>query len=116
MSINKLNLDSKEFQENYSAMNKLVEDLQSKVSTIIQGGGEKYQKKHLEKKELLLRQRVDKLLDQGSPFLELSQFVGYELYGSDKVSAGGIICGIGLVNKVLCMIIANDATVKGGTY
>tara|TARA_R110000868_G_scaffold353876_2_gene615068 strand:+ start:17225 stop:18826 length:1602 start_codon:yes stop_codon:yes gene_type:complete len=113
---NKSNIESKESQDNYSAMQDLVKDLQSKVEAIIQGGGQKYQKKHLEKKELLPRQRVDKLLDKNSPFLELSQLAGYELYGKDNVPAGGIISGIGLVNNVLCMIIANDATVKGGTY
>jgi len=105
-----------DYQENITVMQTLLNDLQDKVQGILQGGGEKYQKKHLEKKELLPRERINKLLDKNSPFLELSQFAGYELYGKDNVPAGGIITGIGLVNNSLCMIIANDATVKGGTY
>lgn len=105
-----------DYQNNILAMQNLVNDLQDKVQNILQGGGEKYQKKHLEKKELLPRDRINTLLDKNSPFLELSQFAGYELYEKDNIPAGGIITGIGLVDNTICMIIANDSTVKGGTY
>ncbi|KAG9289771.1 hypothetical protein G9A89_000576, partial [Geosiphon pyriformis] len=78
-------------------------------------GGEESRKRHLSRQKLLPRDRINRLLDNGSPFLELSQLAGYNLY-SDLVPAGGIITGIGRVKGVECMIIANDSTVKGGTY
>ncbi|TEA36254.1 hypothetical protein DBR06_SOUSAS18910021, partial [Sousa chinensis] len=80
------------------------------------GGGEKARARHISRGKLLPRERVDNLIDPGSPFLELSQFAGYQLYGDEEVPAGGIITGIGRVSGVECIIVANDATVKGGTY
>ncbi|XP_023608182.1 methylcrotonoyl-CoA carboxylase beta chain, mitochondrial [Myotis lucifugus] len=80
------------------------------------GGSEKAKERHTSRGKLLARERVDGLLDPGSPFLELSQFAGYQLYDNEEVPAGGIITGIGRVSGVECMIVANDATVKGGTY
>uniref|UniRef100_A0A3P8T5G4 Methylcrotonoyl-CoA carboxylase beta chain, mitochondrial n=1 Tax=Amphiprion percula TaxID=161767 RepID=A0A3P8T5G4_AMPPE len=80
------------------------------------GGGEKARKLHTSRGKLLPRERIDKLLDPWSPFLEFSQFAAYELYGTEEVPAGGIITGIGRVSGVECVIVANDATVKGGTY
>ncbi|OXA37290.1 methylcrotonoyl-CoA carboxylase beta chain, mitochondrial [Folsomia candida] len=107
---------SPEFQENYESMKKVVVDLCSKVSTIIEGGGIKAIQRHTSKGKLLPRERIQCLLDNDSAFLEMSQFAGYQLYGDEDVPAGGIISGIGKVNGVECMIIANDATVKGGSY
>lgn len=73
--------------------------------------------RHLKRGKLAPRDRVDKLLDPGSPFLELSQLAGYELYGpGEQVPAGGIITGIGKIRGRTCMIVANDPTVKGGSY
>ncbi|XP_073091422.1 methylcrotonoyl-CoA carboxylase beta chain, mitochondrial isoform X4 [Manis javanica] len=109
-------LGSAVYQENYEQMKALVSQLHERAQYIKLGGGEKARKRHISRGKLLPRERVDGLLDPGTPFLELSQFAGYQLYGNEEVPAGGIITGIGRVSGVECMIIANDATVKGGTY
>lgn len=72
--------------------------------------------RHTSKGKLLVRDRINKLIDSGSPFLELSQLAGYELYGNELVNSGGIVAGIGKVSGQLTMIVGNDATVKGGSY
>ena len=117
MSILKTTLDSRSdsFRDNAAAMQNLVQDLREKVNLISQGGGERARAKHLERGKLLPRERIRTLLDVGSPFLELSQFAAYGMYGNE-VPAAGVITGIGRVMGVECMIVANDATVKGGTY
>ncbi|KAI9104538.1 carboxyl transferase [Phlyctochytrium arcticum] len=112
---NTIDNNSEEFKENAAAQERLVQDLRAKVDKIKQGGGEEARKRHLGRKKLLPRDRIDALLDPGSPFLELSQFAGYKVYEHD-VPAGGIITGIGRVSGVECVIVANDSTVKGGTY
>ncbi len=104
-----------EFQTNFEYYTNLVKDLKDKVKIISQGGGKLLQDKHRGRQKLLPRQRIEQLLDPGSAFLELSQFAGYKLY-TDDVPAGGVITGIGRVHGRECMIICNDATVKGGTY
>lgn len=111
----KINTRSADFESNASAMQKLVDDLYEKIEQIKQGGGEKYQQRHLSKGKLLPRDRIQQLLDPGSPFLELSQLAAYEVY-EDNVPAAGMIAGIGRVSGQECMIVANDATVKGGSY
>jgi len=111
-----LNSRSKEFQANREAMFEIVKDLQSKVAQIKLGGSEKSREKHLSRGKLLPRDRIDALIDEGSAFLEIGQFAGYQMYGEDNIAAGGLICGIGRINDIECLIIANDATVKGGTY
>lgn len=111
----KLDPRSAEFSENSAAMRALVDDLADKVSEIKQGGGEKAREKHLSRGKLLPRDRVRTLLDPGSPFLELSQMAAYGMYDAN-ITAGGIITGVGRVSGQECMIVANDATVKGGTY
>lgn len=103
------------FKENFSAMSATVSKLKDIISDIQLGGDEKAQQRHLEHGKLLPRKRITQLLDPGSPFLELSALAGYELY-DQKIPAGGIITGVGQVNNQECMIVANDATVKGGTY
>jgi len=92
-----------------------VADLRAKVDLVSQGGGEVARRKHAERGKLLPRDRVRHLLDAGSPFLELSQLAGWEMY-EGQVPSGGIITGIGRVNGRECVVVANDATVKGGTY
>lgn len=72
--------------------------------------------RHLSKNKLLVRDRINKLLDPDSPFLELSQLAGHEMYGKEQVNSGGIVTGVGRVSGQLAMIIGNDATVKGGSY
>lgn len=104
------------YQENYKQMKALVDQLYERAQKIRLGGDEKARARHVARGKLLARERVDSLIDPGSPFLELSQFAGYQLYGDEEVPAGGIITGIGRVSGVECMIVANDATIKGGTY
>ena len=117
MTVLDSNIDttSKEFEANKANMLCIIEDLKNKTNVIENGGTKKAKKKHTDRGKLLVRDRINKLLDPGAPFLELSQFAGFDLY-SDKLPAGGIITGIGTVNRTECIIIANDATVKGGTY
>jgi 3-methylcrotonyl-CoA carboxylase beta subunit len=108
-------LKSKEYQENKEATTALVEDLQEKVAHIAQGGGVAAIKKHKERGKMPVRERIDHLIDAGSPFLELSQLAAHDVY-NEPVPSAGIVTGIGLVQGSPCMIIANDATVKGGAY
>ncbi|XP_011301732.1 methylcrotonoyl-CoA carboxylase beta chain, mitochondrial [Fopius arisanus] len=109
-------VESPEYQENYYELQKLVHDLKSTVEKIVEGGESKAKDRHLSKGKLLPRDRINTLLDPESPFLEFSQLAGYDMYGNDTVPAGGIITGIGRVEGQECVIAANDATVKGGTY
>lgn len=94
----------------------LVNELRNITENVLKGGGAEAIKRHTSKGKLLARQRIDLLLDKGSPFLEFSALAGYELYGDEVVNSGGIISGIGRINGTKCVIVANDATVKGGTY
>jgi len=111
----KLNIRSEEFAANAAHMQGLVDDLRNHVGLISQGGGKKYQERHHSRGKLLARERIDALVDPGSPFLELSQLAAFDVY-EDHVPAAGIVCGIGRVSGQECVIVANDATVKGGTY
>lgn len=106
---------SKAFQENARAMRALVDDLREKIAEAEAGGDEKSRARHVERGKMLPRERVKNLLDPGAPFLELSPLAGYGLY-EEAVPCGGIVTGIGRVEGTECMIVANDATVKGGTY
>ena len=103
------------FVRNSEAMAALVADLRAKVSVIEQGGGEVSRQRHTGRGKLLPRERVATLLDPGSPFLEFSQFAAWGMY-DDNIAAAGIITGIGRVAGRECVVICNDATVKGGTY
>src|SRR6202035_2465488 len=96
-------------------MRGLVEDLRGKVALIAQGGGAKARERHIARGKLLPRDRVAALIDPGTPFLEFSQFAAYEVYAG-AVPAAGLISGIGRIGGQECVLIANDATVKGGTY
>ncbi len=103
------------FRQNAAYHQSLASELRERMATARQGGGEKYQQRHREQGKLFVRDRIDALLDAGSPFLELSPLAAWELYHGEAPAAG-IITGIGRVSGVECLIIANDATVKGGTY
>ena len=81
-----------------------------------EGGGPRARALHTARGKMLARQRVEALLDPGSPFLELSPLAGHDLYGDEAVPSGGVVTGVGSVSGRLVMIVANDATVKGGTY
>ena len=111
-----INPRAADFIENVEHMQSLVDDLQTTVEQIKQGGGERYQERHKARGKLLPRDRVDTLIDPGSSFLEFSQLAAHDMYGKDNVPAAGIITGIGQINGQQCVIVVNDATVKGGTY
>lgn len=113
--ISQINTNSQEFKANQATMLALVDQLKSQVQNSALGGDEKARTRHLTHGKLLPRERLHQLLDPGSPFLELSQLAAYQVY-DDAVPAAGIICGIGWVSGIECMIVVNDATVKGGTY
>src|ERR687892_1006412 len=96
-------------------MRDLVAELRERLAVVRRGGSESARQKHLDRGKLLVRDRVDRLLDPGSPFLELSPLAAFGMY-DDAVPAAGIVTGIGRVNGRECVVVANDATVKGGTY
>jgi 3-methylcrotonyl-CoA carboxylase beta subunit len=104
-----------EFAANEQAHLALVEDLNARIARVAQGGGEKARERHVGRGKLLPRERVDRLLDPGSPFLELSPLAAEDLYDGDAPGAG-IITGVGRVSGREVVVVANDATVKGGTY
>ena len=111
----KLSPGSDEFQANMRANEELVADLRAQLDRVALGGGERARERHVGRGKLLPRERVDRLLDPGAPFLELSPLAAHGLY-DDEAPGAGIITGIGLVSGRECVIVANDATVKGGTY
>jgi 3-methylcrotonyl-CoA carboxylase beta subunit len=106
---------SAEFQANAAAMRALVEDLRAQARKVAEGGGAAAREKHVARGKLLPRERVDRLLDPGTPFLEIGQLAALGMY-DDQAPSAGLIAGIGRVSGVECLVIANDATVKGGTY
>ncbi|AYC32921.1 methylcrotonoyl-CoA carboxylase [Pseudomonas cavernae] len=110
-----INPRSADFAANSAAMLEQVNDLRALLARVHEGGGAKAQERHTSRGKLLPRERINRLLDPGSPFLEIGQLAAHKVYGED-VPAAGVIAGIGRVEGVECMIIANDATVKGGTY
>ena len=116
----KLNARSADFLANAAAMRGLVDDLNAQIAQAALGGGEAARAKHTGRGKLLPRERVQMLLDPGTPFLELSPLAALGLYpdrdGTDSAPGAGLIAGIGRVSGVDCMIVCNDATVKGGTY
>lgn len=110
-----INTRSPEFAANQAAMLAQVDELRALLAHVHEGGGAKAQERHTSRGKLLPRERINRLLDAGSPFLEIGQLAAHEVYGED-VPAAGVIAGIGRVEGVECMIVANDATVKGGSY
>ena len=110
-----LNPRSADFQAHASAMRALVDDLHTQVAQAAAGGGEAARARHTARGKLLPRERVQMLLDPGTPFLELAPLAAHGMYNGDAPCAG-LIAGIGRVSGVDCMIVCNDATVKGGTY
>jgi 3-methylcrotonyl-CoA carboxylase beta subunit len=117
MDVLKSSIDptSEEYINNQKHHLSLREELMNKLNRVYQGGGEKYVEKHRKREKLLPRERIEKILDHGSPFLELSALAAQEVYDTEVPSAG-VVTGIGTVCGVQCMFVANDATVKGGTY
>lgn len=107
---------SEEFKENERQMADVTARLQELTAAIQKGGPQKARDKHIARNKMLPRDRVAALIDPGTTFLELSPMAGHELYPEAEVPAGGIITGVGVVEGVTCVIVANDSTVKGGTY
>ncbi|MFI8742474.1 carboxyl transferase domain-containing protein [Stutzerimonas zhaodongensis] len=110
-----INTRSPEFATNSAAMLEQVQNLRTLLGRVSEGGGEKAQQRHVSRGKLLVRDRINALLDPGSAFLEVAPLAAYGVYGED-VAAAGVVAGIGRVEGVECVIIANDATVKGGSY
>lgn len=106
---------SEDFKANRKFHLGLTEILRTRVNEVKQGGGEVAVVKHRKRKKFLARERIEKIIDEGSPFLELSSLAGYDVY-EEHVPSAGVVTGIGRVHGVECMFVANDATVKGGTY
>ena len=110
-----MNTKSPEFAENRAWLDGLRTELHDHVAQVQQGGGADKVALHHERGKLLARERIDELVDAGSPFVEFSPLAGHEMY-DDPVPGGGVVTGIGQVHGQQCVIVANDATVKGGTY
>jgi 3-methylcrotonyl-CoA carboxylase beta subunit len=108
--------NAEDFKENKRQMEEATEALEQLHTKIAQGGPEKAREKHIQRGKMLVRDRITALIDPGTPFLEFSQMAGYGMYAGEDVPAGGILTGVGTVNGVQCVIVANDSTVKGGTY
>ena len=110
-----INKSSPTYRTNLERMTQLVAELRQRIAQAREGGGAKYVERHREQGKLPVRERIARLVDPGSPFLELSPLAGYDLY-EDETPGAGIVTGIGRVSGRDVIIIANDATVKGGTY
>ncbi|MCG7568736.1 MULTISPECIES: carboxyl transferase domain-containing protein [Pseudoalteromonas] len=110
-----INPKDPQFLTNDESMRSLVQDLHERAATIRGGGGPKYVERHQSRGKLFVRDRIEHLLDEGSPFLEIGQFAAHGVYEQD-IPCAGVVAGIGRVQGVECMIVGNDATVKGGTY
>src|SRR2546423_4691498 len=110
-----LDTSSEDFRLNRERMQRLVEELNRRIETARQGGGEKYLARHREQGKMPVRDRICALLDPNTPFLELSALAANGMY-DDEAPGAGIVTGIGRVQQRECLIIGNDATVKGGTY
>jgi 3-methylcrotonyl-CoA carboxylase beta subunit len=111
----RIDVHSEEFRANQQAMSELAADVRRQIGRVAQGGSAAALKKHKAAGKLTARERIRVLLDTGSPFLELSQLAAHGMYGGE-IAAGGIVTGIGRVSGRECVIVANDPTVKGGTY
>ena len=110
-----ISANSDEYKSNQEHNTRLAADLQEKLSGIRTGGDEKAQARHREQQKMFVRDRIATLCDEGAPFLEIGALAGYQLY-EDPVPSGGLVAGVGMVHGRQCMVVANDATVKGGTY
>lgn len=113
---NNVDPSSDDFLASKAHMDGLVEKLDATHAKLALGGSEKARARHISRGKMLPRERVAALLDHGSPFLELSRLAAYEMYGNDEIPGAGMISGIGRVSGTECMIVANDPTVKGGSY
>lgn len=111
----KIQTTSEDYQQRFHHHTELADSLKALIEQLKLGGGHRAQQKHQAKGKLLPRERIYHLLDEGSPFLEIGQLAAYKVY-EEPVPCAGVVAGIGLIHNTLCMVIANDATVKGGSY
>jgi acetyl-CoA carboxylase carboxyltransferase component len=111
----RLDTNASEFKENAEHLRGQVAELRARLAKVLEGGGPEARKKHESRGKLFVRERVKRLLDEGSPFVELSALAAFGLYDNDAPAAG-MVAGIGVVKGRECVVVANDATVKGGTY
>src|SRR5210317_612100 len=111
----KVDRSSEDFEKNKEAHESLAKNLREVDEYVMQGGPERSREKHLKRGKLLARERIKGLLDEGAHFLEIGRQAAWQVY-SDDVPSAGIVTGIGRIHGTECMIVANDATVKGGTY
>ena len=107
--------ESDEFARRHELMEGLVAELRERTAQVARGGGDKATERHRSRGKLTARERIDRLVDPGGAFLELNALAGWDLY-EGQAPAAGIVTGIGSVEGRECVIVANDATVKGGTY
>ncbi|MCB0377474.1 MAG: methylcrotonoyl-CoA carboxylase [Bdellovibrionales bacterium] len=110
-----LDVQSSQYQSNFQSMQNLVDEFKARVQQVKLGGGEQAMERHRSRGKLTARERIDALIDPGSAFLELSTLAAWDMYGG-SVSSAGVVTGIGVIHQQECMLVANDATVKGGTY
>ncbi len=117
MPVFQSNIDtrSENFASNKAAMEQLVVEMRARADVIAAGGGDRYNERHRKRGKLLVRERIARLIDPGAPFLEIGQFAAWDMYSGD-VHAAGVVAGIARISGVECAIVANDPTVKGGTY
>ncbi|HRW51848.1 MAG TPA: carboxyl transferase domain-containing protein, partial [Phycisphaerae bacterium] len=111
----RINTQDATFAENAEHMASLVRDLRQRIGMVKEGGGAAAVEKHKSRGKLVVRERIERLVDGDSPFLEFSPLAAWDLYGNDA-PASGVVTGIGRIAGRECLIVANDATVKGGTY
>ena len=111
-----VDVNSASFRANAARLDEVLSELRTTTATAMAGGGERQAALHQSRAKMLPRQRIEALLDPGSPFMELSTLAGHEMYGDEHVPSGGLVTGVGSIQGRLCMIVANDATVRGGTY
>ena len=110
-----IDTSSKEYKENFAHYEKLAKDMKEKITHAMKGGGDEAVKLHKSRKKMLARERIDALLDPETPFIEFNTLAAYDMY-ENKAPAAGIVTGIGIIHGREVVIVANDATVTGGTY
>ncbi len=110
-----LSPSSDAYRANFNRMQALVGEMAENAAVIERGGSDEARERHVKRGKLLPRERLAQLLDVGAPFLEIGQFAAFDMYGGDIASAG-LIAGVGRIEGRECVIVVNDATVKGGTY
>nr|MBC8358294.1 methylcrotonoyl-CoA carboxylase [Candidatus Aminicenantes bacterium] len=111
----KVDTQSQEYKDNVEYMKKVVAEYKKKLAKVQEGGPLKYRELHKSRKKLLPRERIEKLFDRNTPFLDLTPLAAYDMYDNEAPGAG-IITGIGVIHGREVLVVANDATVKGGTY